>query len=600
MLFVFHIKNCLSGGINLTMPGVPDWKGKSIAAGKSEVLRVNEHQLIAITGEIEKLVLGGQIKVQPDEAMAKDNLDFLRKLGSSVFNDMATVKKNSTSGKPLCLLLVTVVAAETDVLARLVGGFTSEKKGSTYYGKARKTEAFGDVEIFHLECGKGNANAGVSVSTAIMNINPDFTIMVGIAGGVKDVKIGDVVIAESVYNSESGKEKSGDFYARPGSFRLSRELAHLANQFRANFQHDRGDAGFTVYVAPIAAGEKVVADKKGVAAKRIQKHMGDSVAVEMEGYGFLNAIDMHDQPAVLIRGISDLLNKKDQNETENQKRSCENALTIAVDFFSNLRKVGYFGERHLHAKESTSKAPEKVEVRKVEVNSIDTETAALTLVQTRVGNVVNKNIPNLPPDGPLVVLHIVPVGPILSKTEYDLTIARNSWDIAPIISDGFTPFDSHDGLFTVFREGGTFGVKNPALSQFMFHRNGFIEAIDWLMLNKDPYPTEKLIPRFMVPEIIRVAESYFRLLNTYGIEGDYWVYLTLVGTKGFRIKHDSIFAAASQSSIPDNVFTVKVKVDSNSKLEMAAKLKYIFDRIWNASGYPACSLYDHDNKLRQM
>jgi nucleoside phosphorylase len=502
--------------------------------------------------------------------------------------------KKLNLSKPITLLIVTVVPAETNVIAKAAGGFDFVKKGSINYSTFRNTAMFGGAEVFHLECGKGNSTAGIEVATAIVNVEPDFTIMVGVAGGVKDVKIGDVVIADFAYNSEAGKETPGGGYsARPNSFRLDRKIHGLAKQFRANYEHDFPKAGFGIHIGPVASGEKVVGDAKGITAGRIKQHMGDSIAVEMEGYGFLNAIDLLDQSAILVRGISDLMDNKDTNEVNNQQDACANAFKVAVDFYQHLQNVGYFIDHGNYA-DLENEAKKKSEV---EANAA--ETAAKKLVESRISAIVNRQIANLPPQGPLLVVHVIPVGPILKSVEFDLSTVRKSFDLVPIVHEGFTPYDSDEGIITITRDGGTFGIGNPAKSQFLIHRNGFIEAIDWLMLNSEPNVSNKLIPRWIVPETIKAVDAYFRLFNTYDVKGDYWIFLTLLGAKGFRIKQESMFAAATQNGIPRDCYTVSVKVDINSKLETAAKIKPIFDRLWNASGHQSCSLYDHNNKLKE-
>lgn len=61
---------------------------------------------------------------------------------------------------------------------------------------------------------------------------------------------------------------------------------------------------------------------------------GDALAVEMEGFGFLSVLERSAAPALLVRGISDLLDKKD--ETENQELAIENATDLV------FRLINYF------------------------------------------------------------------------------------------------------------------------------------------------------------------------------------------------------------------------------------------------------------------
>jgi nucleoside phosphorylase len=110
-----------------------------------------------------------------------------------------------------------------------------------------------------------------------------------VAGGVKDVTVGDVVVATKVYGYESGKDTAKGFQPRPDVQNTARELEQRARIIRQQdgwkkrldpaIKHD----STAIFVAPIAAGEKVVASKKAATAKLIEEHYGDAIAVEMEG-----------------------------------------------------------------------------------------------------------------------------------------------------------------------------------------------------------------------------------------------------------------------------------------------------------------------------
>src|ERR1039458_563999 len=91
----------------------------------------------------------------------------------------------------------------------------------TVYECGRFSPAAGrEWEVAVVEVGAGNTGAAAEVERAINYCKPNVVLFIGIAGGVKDVEIGDVVAGNKVYGYESGKE-SGTFRPRP--------IAHESN-----------------------------------------------------------------------------------------------------------------------------------------------------------------------------------------------------------------------------------------------------------------------------------------------------------------------------------------------------------------------------------
>jgi len=205
-------------------------------------------------------------------------------------------------------------------------------------------------EVGIAEVGAGNAGAAVEAERAIAHFKPDVLLFVGIAGGIKDVAIGDVVAATDVYGYESGKVSDGQqFSVRPKAGKSTYAMVQ-----RARSEARKGDwlqrlsdvpkPQPRVHIAPIVAGEKVIASRESDLFRFLRDSYNDAIAVEMEGFGFLSAAFAYpDIKAIVIRGISDLI--KDKNvtdpaegtEEERQRRASHHASAFAFEMLAKLQ-----------------------------------------------------------------------------------------------------------------------------------------------------------------------------------------------------------------------------------------------------------------------
>jgi nucleoside phosphorylase len=165
-----------------------------------------------------------------------------------------------------------------------------------------------DVAV--AEIGAGNATAAAVTQRAIQHFHPQVALFVGVAGGVKDVALGDVVVASKIYGYESGKEDAKGFNSRPEVLKSAHSIEQrgravgLRDNWRKRLDPSLRHEASKVIVGPIAAGEKVVASSRNATAKLIKKNYGDTVAVEMEGRGFLEGVHINSPvQGGVVRGI---------------------------------------------------------------------------------------------------------------------------------------------------------------------------------------------------------------------------------------------------------------------------------------------------------
>lgn len=193
------------------------------------------------------------------------------------------------------------------------------------------------------EIGMGGAKAAVETEKVIAYLNPQLILFVGIAGGIKDVSLGDVVAATKIYAYESGKARR-HFEPRPEVWRVSHALEQRAraearnNSWITRLSDPKSNLLPQVFIGPLAAGEKVLASTRASTFNLIKSTYGDTLAVEMEGHGFLQAIQANQGVlGLVIRGISDLIDdKSDSTSVARQDTAARHAAAFAFQILAKF------------------------------------------------------------------------------------------------------------------------------------------------------------------------------------------------------------------------------------------------------------------------
>ena len=163
---------------------------------------------------------------------------------------------------------------------------------------------------------KGNVQAGISTTQAIMDCKPYYVILTGIVGGLesKNRQLGDVLIAEQVVGYEEAKIVNGQTKRR---FKVVRPVFDL---LMATFEVEKTQWATRIRIprplppptqcpkvhrGVVASGEKVVADRYMMTQLASVWH--ELIGVEMEAYGtMLATYQAGNRPGVLmVKGICD-------------------------------------------------------------------------------------------------------------------------------------------------------------------------------------------------------------------------------------------------------------------------------------------------------
>ena len=193
------------------------------------------------------------------------------------------------------------------------------------------------------EIGMGGPKAASETERAIRFFRPQIALFVGVAGGLKDVKLGDVVVSTKVYAYESGKAAK-KFEIRPvvwpSSYALEQRARSVARkgEWLVCLDDTSTHSIPTAYIGALAAGDKVLGSTQSSLYSLLKANYGDSLAVEMEGHGFLEAVHAnHSVHGLVIRGISDLIDEKLASDAAGwQKRAAQHAAAFAFQVLTTL------------------------------------------------------------------------------------------------------------------------------------------------------------------------------------------------------------------------------------------------------------------------
>ncbi len=228
----------------------------------------------------------------------------------------------------------------------------------TVYERGKFFSPYLEWDVVIGEIGMGGLSAASEAERAINYFKPDVALFVGVAGGLKDVQLGDVVVASKVYGYETGKVGSGGFESRPSiglsTYRMEQRASAEARKEDWLQRLKKFPVASTpkVYVGPIAAGEKVIASKRSALYQFLRTNYGDALAAEMEGHGFLHATHAHPEvETLIIRGISDLIDGKRQADAENsQEAAAQHASAFAFEILARLDAGAWKNHRSLSSR----------------------------------------------------------------------------------------------------------------------------------------------------------------------------------------------------------------------------------------------------------
>lgn len=266
------------------------------------------------------------------------------------------IVNNSNVPTSYCALFLTAIPVEFNAVCEHLENIESVQhpKGNFYnIGKI----SFNGIEwkVCVGQTGPHNTAAAIDTERAIDYCKPHIAFFIGVAGGLKDVQLGDVVVSSKIYSYESAKIKEGykpRFEIHTPAYPL-RQLAEKLTKGSGWIKRIKPNFPKTipkVIVGPIVSGEKLLSDTESYEYKLIEQNCSDALAAEMEGFGFLEATYRNSLHALVFRGISDYCDKDKGKADEggSQEIASAHASAFAIEFLAS------YSESRVQNKQGTS------------------------------------------------------------------------------------------------------------------------------------------------------------------------------------------------------------------------------------------------------
>jgi len=246
---------------------------------------------------------------------------------------------------PVDFAIVTALKVERDAVLRHLGRAEPHYQAGdadTYYYSELPLSTPGQIYrvVLTMLLEPGNVKASSTTARLVERWQPNFVLMVGIAGGVPGkVNLGDVVVASFTHYYEAGKVTPTGDEQRPIQIRTDQRLYGRA------LDYERSEWQATIGIPPpptapashkpnahfggIASGEKVIANQDALRQLLQQARL---LAVAMEGFGVAQAAaEVHPAPGFLeIRGISDFADKQKNDDWHEYAADAAAAFTVGL------------------------------------------------------------------------------------------------------------------------------------------------------------------------------------------------------------------------------------------------------------------------------
>ena len=136
--------------------------------------------------------------------------------------------------RPRVAVVFTAIDVEYRAVREYLDATERHEEHGTLYEVGALPGTGGPWQVALAETGPGSTAAALQLERAVRVFEPEVAIFLGVAGGRKDVALGDVVVADKIYDYEWGKSTLAGFEPRT----RTHQPAHRLLQWARSVAHD--------------------------------------------------------------------------------------------------------------------------------------------------------------------------------------------------------------------------------------------------------------------------------------------------------------------------------------------------------------------------
>jgi hypothetical protein len=256
-------------------------------------------------------------------------------------------------------------------------------------------------------------------------------------------------------------------------------------------------------------------------------------------------------------------------------------------------RISFRGDHRFYIRDSNGKHELDIDELRVAFTYSQTVAEKIRIFrEKRISNIYANETPVPFYKNAKISLHLIPIISFNPGQNYEIEkIASKPEKFRPVYCGSWNYRYNLDGFLSY--SASTSGESHSYIQLF---RNGIIEVVEGLLLK--PQNGKLWIPSIAYErEIISGLDESLNILKGIGVELPIFVFLTLIGVRGYKMIYLQ-YGLLEQESAPidrDVLLLPEVLVkDYDFRSEQL--LKPVFDSIWNACGMPKSLNYDKNGE----